>query len=419
MQRSHLAFLASGVSLALVIAAACSDQGDRPGTVNQNIEGGVVPRGDSGPEPPDGGEGGLGEAGEGGLVLSCTNKIKDGFETDTDCGGNQCGPCLDGKECTNDLDCAGGSCKAKKCTTPACNNALLDGTETDVDCGGKTCAQCTFGKHCKEDKDCVFQTCDAPSKLCSCPERMAVVPLSGALGGAFCIDDTEVTAGDYDRFVKSNQPITTQVGVCKVTNTTFVPSASWPPPQPFSISYPIPVRNVDWCDAVAYCTWMSKQLCGKIGGGPNAIADRNNKDRSAWYNACSAQGNFAFPYGNTYQGCTCTDDVNCLVDDGDGGMKHHTPSKPSPVCEFADTGNFAGLPIHLRSCQGGATFLYGMSGNVAEWEDSCTGAVETDACLLRGGSFRSRLNPDVMCTAERQAARMERSDDIGFRCCVY
>ena len=62
-----------------------------------------------------------------------------------------------------------------------------------------------------------------------------------------------------------------------------------------------------------------------------------------------------------------------------------------------------------------------MSGNVAEWENSCSGSNgANDQCLVRGGSFLSSAD-DAKCAAQRTVDRapMSGSDllDVGFRCC--
>ena len=83
---------------------------------------------------------------------------KNGMETDVDCGGPTAPKCVDGKTCAADTDCATGFCPdgTKKCTSPTYSDGVKNGTETDVDCGGagmgfKACAQ---GKVCKVDTDC-------------------------------------------------------------------------------------------------------------------------------------------------------------------------------------------------------------------------------------------------------------------------
>jgi formylglycine-generating enzyme required for sulfatase activity len=70
-------------------------------------------------------------------------------------------------------------------------------------------------------------------------------------------------------------------------------------------------------------------------------------------------------------------------------------------------------------CTGGLTGLFDMSGNVAEWEDSCdasTGA--TDSCVARGGSFASQA-ADLQCSAAAPYARSATDASLGFRCCAF
>jgi hypothetical protein len=53
------------------------------------------------------------------------------------------------------IDC-GGSCRA--CIT-SCTNGVKDGSETDIDCGGGTCPDCFGAKTCSSGADCVSATC--------------------------------------------------------------------------------------------------------------------------------------------------------------------------------------------------------------------------------------------------------------------
>ena len=57
------------------------------------------------------GAGGASEAGDGGPT-SCSNGIKDGAETDVDCGGGACPRCDGGKTCSAAADCASDRCVA-------------------------------------------------------------------------------------------------------------------------------------------------------------------------------------------------------------------------------------------------------------------------------------------------------------------
>ena len=72
---------------------------------------------------------------------SCNDGMKNGKETDIDCGGS-CPTCGPMKGCTGALDCASDVCGMdNKCALPSCTDKVLNGSETGVDCGG-SCPAC-------------------------------------------------------------------------------------------------------------------------------------------------------------------------------------------------------------------------------------------------------------------------------------
>jgi len=110
---------------------------------------------------------------------SCTDKVKNGEETDTDCGGGTpttgCGPCDAGDSCAKPSDCDSGVCKSGTCRAPSCNDKVKNGTESDIDCGGTgDCLRCDSGEACTNDDDCEqpptsptdFATCDEDDDVC-------------------------------------------------------------------------------------------------------------------------------------------------------------------------------------------------------------------------------------------------------------
>jgi formylglycine-generating enzyme len=222
---------------------------------------------------------------------------------------------------------------------------------------------------------------------------------------SYCIDRTEVTNQQYSVFLASSPNLGAQPAYCS-WNTTFVPEqtngecvGSYDP----DMSPNNPVRCIDWCDAKMYCEWAGKRLCGEVKGtGPLAAVDYDNPNRSQWYNACSLQGMNVFPYGNTYQGTACNglDSINVSV-----------------------------IPVTQATlCVGGYSGLHDMSGNVAEWEDSCASSNGAqDMCNLRGGSYldfdakpHSLQCNSVDSQSPAKVYRVPRSAaaaDRGFRCC--
>lgn len=137
---------------------------------------------------------------------TCMTKIKDGTETDVDCGGdNACARCELTKACVTASDCASGAqCSNGLCAL--CTDDATNGDEADRNCGGKSCAACTGGKRCLVNSDCRSASCI--NQTCACPKDMTIVAL--ARGGAYCIDQAEVTKGQYNKFITANVAVTGQ-----------------------------------------------------------------------------------------------------------------------------------------------------------------------------------------------------------------
>jgi formylglycine-generating enzyme required for sulfatase activity len=247
-----------------------------------------------------------------------------------------------------------------------------------------------------------------PPKTCPIDLKgplMVEVPKPG--GGSYCIDRTEVTNKHYSDFLAAS-PAVNQNGVCS-WNNSYQPDVSAACAIGEGVYDPVghpqqPVACIDWCDAKRYCEWAGKRLCGKFGGGNNPTASFADANASEWYRACSKAGTLKFPYGNTYQGSACA---------GLDGSGSHPSNVTSKV-----------------ACIGGYDGLYDMSGNVAEWEDSCNGSAgQADGCAIRGGSINDAdiATPTVACnsapingtlSAPITATRGTRDELIGVRCCL-
>jgi hypothetical protein len=84
--------------------------------------------------------------------------------TDDACGGFLCPPCSDGHGCKTNSDCQSGVCQNNTCVTPpatpTCTDHLKNGAETDVDCGGPACSPCDDGQTCVDQSDCKSESCD-------------------------------------------------------------------------------------------------------------------------------------------------------------------------------------------------------------------------------------------------------------------
>lgn len=100
---------------------------------------------------------------------SCTDLVRNGTETDVDCGGRCPTGCAPERECSLDADCASRVCRAFRCVAPTCTDMLRNGEETDVDCGGSgACPRCLIGRTCAARGDCAAAT-DCVRGVCERP----------------------------------------------------------------------------------------------------------------------------------------------------------------------------------------------------------------------------------------------------------
>jgi hypothetical protein len=160
---------------------------------------------------------------------SPTDGVKNGDESDVDCGGSRAPQCDDGKRCGVGNDCLDGVCKGGTCAPPAPDDGVKNGDETDVDCGGASAPKCAVGKGCGVHGDCDSDACSYDKKCVawrgctgnaggdtcgdgetgaagasheSCCTTVVVSDRPAAQGGAFTIDKYLVTAGRMRAFVE-------------------------------------------------------------------------------------------------------------------------------------------------------------------------------------------------------------------------
>ena len=307
-------------------------------------------------------------------------------QADDVCAGRKCGTYK--TRCGTNVTCMD-QCKApaKVCDDGACVECI-----TPDDCeqpGRNPCAVATCKSHqcgfavASPGTSCRGGTCSATFPgVC---ERKPI-KIDG-----YSIDAAEVTRGEYLIFIAStdNGVVSGQPPACSWNDTIIPNSIDQDPPM---ADYDIPVGNIDWCDAYAYCDWAGKHLCGKIGGGPNLFADYNDATKSQWMHACQGPSGNAYAYGNTFDPNRCA-------------------------------GPDAGGPEDVESrttCVGGYPGLYDMSANIEEWEDSCKAATgATDGCRARGGSFFPNNVPQdaVRCDTNFSYMRSFHGNEMGIRCC--
>jgi len=232
---------------------------------------------------------------------------------------------------------------------------------------------------------------------------MAYLPEEG-----FCIDRTEVTQRQYQRWLDSGPQVPELPDVCS-EKTSFAP----PPVCLEDVTgcgsgcEDHPQVCVDWCDAHAYCRAMGKRLCGAIGGGPTPFDQSVDPDVSQWMAACSSGGQHMYPYGDEYDPNACnsgeTQPLACLE---------------KLECETVPAGSMASCQSPEPGYQG----VYDLVGNVDEWVDSCQGEDTAGHCRYRGSSMAADHDWDDDCGFGSDALPRitfwhYHRWDIGVRCC--
>jgi formylglycine-generating enzyme required for sulfatase activity len=310
-------------------------------------------------------------------TVGSTRCSEDAIETCSDGFGFEqtLGPCASEALC----ELTRGQTNATQCASPACNA----GNARCRDGAVESCSSDLTG----------YDSSKCPTEQPRCnPSAGQCISLD--------VDATEVTQGEYAAFLGSvNKP---ELPPACAFKSNFAPDSSCVATVANCTSSDctkLPQSCVDWCDAWAYCTAAGKHLCGRIGGGILPFDSFADPGVSEWSNACTSGGEYAFPYGDSEVNKDCKGAVN----------------QPNQTIAVGS----------LASCQSPVVAyagLFDLSGNIAEWDDSCakaatgSGAGASDECHVRGGSYLAE-NAELACAASRTLLRSQTSPEVGFRCC--
>jgi formylglycine-generating enzyme required for sulfatase activity len=227
---------------------------------------------------------------------------------------------------------------------------------------------------------------DAYDPYRGCPQEagttMVRIDVTG--GGAYCIDVTEVTYGQFSAYLNAYQ---FAHGTFAADLPDLCKSDARDDPDPPVVGTNVPVSQVGYCFAWDYCAWVGKRLCGARGGG-----DVMNVSDGEWYYACAnGLASTTYPYGTDYDASACV--TNAGV--------------PAPVGTYPQCRGLT-PPFNL---------IYDMSGNIREYERE---PLTNEFAATVGGDYTDPA-PEVRCLRpddNNNTGVYNRNLYVGIRCCA-
>lgn len=102
------------------------------------------------------------------VASTCFDRVRNGDETDVDCGGSCAIACAGGRACGGAEDCQSRACSAGTCEAVSCSDGVKNGLEASLDCGGACGTKCATNAVCGYDFDCASGNCTATTTTGTC-----------------------------------------------------------------------------------------------------------------------------------------------------------------------------------------------------------------------------------------------------------
>lgn len=265
---------------------------------------------------------------------SCADGVKNGDETDVDCGGVCGASCLEGDTCAVAGDCFDHVCDVMTltCAAATCSDTVKNGDETDVDCGGDCGATCAAGDLCKVNTDCKGGACSGAFCLQSCTDgelnnaEMGIdcggpICTTTCANGTVCVVPSDCTTNFCVDGVCCNTACNATCVACsadkKVTGMDGECGSAKPATDPHNdcgIEMSTTCGDATGlCDGAGECEkWPMGTACGDVASCTNGI--QNNADACNGSGSCTDAGTVVcgfYACGPSTCKTACLDDNDC------------------------------------------------------------------------------------------------------------